>query len=152
MPAPRPTPQLHERLETMGALQLKAVLGKEGALDAATLSFTTTDINAALAITGAVVQKVGIGSGGCGVCALACVRVRLFILFNIIMGNGGARGSRSWSSAVLSNNPAAHAVLACAPLWHAQGTDRSAMLAIVASETERVASWSRLEVRLFHLT
>lgn len=41
-----------------GAAALKGALGHEGELQYANVSYSTTDINAALSITGTVVQKV----------------------------------------------------------------------------------------------
>mmetsp|Transcript_16100 Transcript_16100/g.34835 ORF Transcript_16100/g.34835 Transcript_16100/m.34835 type:complete len:290 (+) Transcript_16100:299-1168(+) len=80
---------LHEKLEAVGVIQVKAALGipEDGELDVSTTSYTTTDINAGLAITGCVAQK---------------------------------------------------------------GSERSAVVAFVCTETEREASWSRLEGLLLH--
>lgn len=79
---------LHEKLEAVGLEQLKAALGHQGdTLEAAGTSFTTSDINAGICITGAIVQK---------------------------------------------------------------GDNKEAVMAFVATETERQASWSRLEGLLLH--
>lgn len=52
---------LHARLEAVGQLQLKSVLGAtEGkALDCAIASYTTTDVDAALSLTGTIVDQNG---------------------------------------------------------------------------------------------
>lgn len=38
----------------------------------------------------------------------------------------------------------------CAPTQHAQGADKSAVVVFVVTETERQASWSRLEGLILH--
>ncbi|GLI63552.1 hypothetical protein VaNZ11_006402 [Volvox africanus] len=79
---------LHERLEALAYVQLKQALGKPNAdLDAASISFTTTDVDAALCVSGVTLQ---------------------------------------------------------------QGLDKTALIAFVATETERQASWSRLEGLILH--
>ncbi|GFR52374.1 hypothetical protein Agub_g14934, partial [Astrephomene gubernaculifera] len=79
---------LHERLEALACLQLKQALGKSsGDLDAASISFTTTDVDAALCVSGVTLQ---------------------------------------------------------------QGLDKTALIALVATETQRQASWSRLEGLILH--
>ncbi|EFJ51717.1 hypothetical protein VOLCADRAFT_103349 [Volvox carteri f. nagariensis] len=79
---------LHERLEALASVQLKQALGKPNAdLDAASISFTTTDVDAALCVSGVTLQ---------------------------------------------------------------QGLDKTALIAFVATETERQASWSRLEGLILH--
>ncbi|KAG2433942.1 hypothetical protein HYH02_012487 [Chlamydomonas schloesseri] len=80
---------LHERLEAIACVQLKQALGKpeSAELDAASISFTTTDVDAALCVSGVTLQ---------------------------------------------------------------QGLDKTALIAFVATETERQASWSRLEGLILH--
>lgn len=78
---------LHAKLEAIGQQQLKNVLGQDMELDAASVSYTTTDVNGAL-------------------CIVACTAQ--------------------------------------------QGVDKIAHVALVACETERQASWSRLEGLLLH--
>lgn len=77
------------RLQALGSAQLREMLEipAGGSLPAACVSFTTTDINAALSVTGTVLKE---------------------------------------------------------------GSERTAVLALVATETEREASWSRLEGLVFH--
>ncbi|KAL6757796.1 hypothetical protein V8C86DRAFT_2613602 [Haematococcus lacustris] len=78
---------LHDKLETIGVATLKGALSLEGELDYANASYTTTDINAALSITGTIVAK---------------------------------------------------------------GSEKSAVLVLLCTETERQASWSRLEGLFLH--
>jgi len=80
---------LHEKLEAVGIETLKTALklSDTSNLEAAGTSFTTTDVNAAICVTGAIVQK---------------------------------------------------------------GSDKNAVVAFVVTETERAASWSRLEGLLLH--
>lgn len=78
---------LHDRMETIGLAALKTALGTDGELDFLDAAYTTTDIDAALAITGTTVQV---------------------------------------------------------------GGEKSAVLAFVVCETERQASWSRLEGLILH--
>ncbi|KAJ9534572.1 hypothetical protein V8C86DRAFT_2646662 [Haematococcus lacustris] len=78
---------LHDKLETIGVATLKGALSLEGELDYANVSYTTTDIDAALSVTGTTVAK---------------------------------------------------------------GGEKSAVLVFVSTETERQASWSRLEGLILH--
>lgn len=78
---------LHAKLETIGVQQLKNVLGQDVTIDAASVSYSTTDVNGALCITACIAQKDG---------------------------------------------------------------EKIAHVAFVATETERQASWSRLEGLLLH--
>ncbi|GLC39969.1 hypothetical protein PLESTB_001631800 [Pleodorina starrii] len=79
---------LHERLEALASVQLKQALGQPHSdLDAASISFTTTDVDAALCVSGVTLQK---------------------------------------------------------------GLDKTALIAFIATETERQASWSRLEGLILH--
>uniref|UniRef100_A0A7S0V7M8 Alpha-glucan water dikinase-like N-terminal Ig-like domain-containing protein n=1 Tax=Polytomella parva TaxID=51329 RepID=A0A7S0V7M8_9CHLO len=48
---------LRERLEVLSSAQLASALGKTSGLDCANISFTTTEINAALTASGVVVQQ-----------------------------------------------------------------------------------------------
>lgn len=50
---------LHERLEAVANLQLKQALSMDdkAELDSATIAFTTTELDAALCVTGVTVQK-----------------------------------------------------------------------------------------------
>lgn len=79
---------LHEKLEAIGLEYLELALGLKGdTLEAAGTSFTTSDINAGICVTGVIVQK---------------------------------------------------------------GGNKEAVIAFVATETERQASWSRLEGLVLH--
>jgi len=78
---------LHDKLETIGVAALKGALNHEGELDYANVSYSTTDINAAVSVTSTVLQK---------------------------------------------------------------GSEKSAVLVFVATETERQASWSRLDGLILH--
>uniref|UniRef100_A0A7S3QKU3 Uncharacterized protein n=1 Tax=Dunaliella tertiolecta TaxID=3047 RepID=A0A7S3QKU3_DUNTE len=78
---------LHQKLEVLGVATLKGVLKLDGELDYANVAHTTSDINAALSITGSVVQT---------------------------------------------------------------GAERTAVVVMVATETEREASWSRLDGLMLH--
>lgn len=78
---------LHDKLEAIGVATLKGALSLEDELDYANASYTTTDIEGAVSITGTTVQK---------------------------------------------------------------GSDKSAVVVFVATETERQASWSRLEGLILH--
>lgn len=77
---------LHEKLEAIGVLQLKAALGVDKA-EAGNISFTTTDVDAAVSVSGVILQ---------------------------------------------------------------QGLDKTAVVSLVATETQREASWSRLEGLILH--
>lgn len=77
---------LHDKLEAIGTATLKGALGLDE-LDYANVSYTTTDIDGALSVTGTILQK---------------------------------------------------------------GSDKSAVVVFVATETEREASWSRLEGLILH--
>lgn len=57
-----------QKLESFGLVYLKQALGLNGntSLEAVGTSFTTTDINAGICITGAIVQKVSFESDGRG--------------------------------------------------------------------------------------